>query len=150
MSNTYSNILFHVVFSVKERRGFLSKDLRERLYPYICGIAKQNNFKIIAINGTDNHLHILLSLRPDLSVSKAVQLIKGGSSKWLHDNFSSLNIFSWQEGYGAFTVSASQADIIKQYITNQEQHHKKMNFQEEYLEFLKRNKIDFEPKYLFE
>jgi len=115
----------------------------------MCGIANQNNFKIIIINGTDNHVHILLSLRPDMSVAKVVQLIKGGSSKWLHDNFPSLKIFSWQEGYGVFTVSLSQINIIKQYITNQEKHHQKMNFQEEYLEFLKRNNIEFDPKYLF-
>lgn len=149
MSNTYSNLLFHVVFSVKERKSLILKELRERLYPYMCGIANQNNFKIIIINGTDNHVHILLSLRPDMSVAKVVQLIKGGSSKWLHDNFPSLKIFSWQEGYGVFTVSLSQINIIKQYITNQEKHHQKMNFQEEYLEFLKRNNIEFDPKYLF-
>ena len=149
MSNTYSNLLFHTVFSVKERKCLLAADLRMRLYPYICGIANKNNFKIMAINGTDNHIHILLSLRPDISVSKAVQLIKGGSSKWLHDNFPDLKLFSWQEGYGVFTVSLSQVEVIKKYITNQEQHHKKFNFQEEYLEFLKRNKLDFDLKYLF-
>lgn len=110
MPNTYSNILFHVVFSVKERRCLLSIDLRRRLYPYICGIANKNNFRVLAVNGTDNHIHILLLLRPDMPVSKAVQLIKGGSSKWVHDNFSSLKIFSWQNGYGVFTVSASQVD----------------------------------------
>ena len=150
MANTYSNLLFHIVFSVKERRSLLSLELRERLYPYICGIARENNFKAISVGGTDNHVHILLALRPDLPIYKAVQLIKGGSSKWLHDNFPELDIFSWQEGYGAFTVSASQINVIKQYITNQEQHHKKLNFQEEYLAFLKCNNINFEPKYLFD
>ena len=127
----------------------MSRDLRERLFPYLSGIANKNDFKILIIGGTDDHIHILLSLRPEISVSKATQLIKGGSSKWLHDNFSDLNIFSWQEGYGAFTVSISQIDKIKNYIANQEKHHKKMSFQEEYLELLKRNNINFNPEYLF-
>jgi len=127
----------------------LSKDLRERLFPYISGIANKNDFKTLTVGGTDDHIHILLSLKPETNVSKAVQLIKGGSSKWIHDNFSNLNIFSWQEGYGAFTVSISQIDVVKNYIANQEEHHKKMNFEEEYLELLKRNNIDFDPKYLF-
>ena len=149
MSNTFSNLLFHIVFSTKERVPILSLELRERLYSYISGIANQNGFKIIITNGTDNHIHILLLLKPDVSVSKAVQLIKGGSSKWIHDNFSMLKTFSWQEGYGAFTVSASQINPTKQYISNQEQHHKTMTFQEEYLEFLKRNNVDYDTKYLF-
>jgi REP element-mobilizing transposase RayT len=149
MPTTYSNLLFHVVFSVKERVKLLSKDLRERLFPYISGIANKNNFKILISGGVNDHIHILLSLKPDTSVSKAVQLVKGGSSKWMHDNFSDLNIFSWQEGYGAFTVSVSQIDRIKNYIHNQEEHHKKMSFEEEYLELLKRNNIDFNPKFLF-
>ena len=128
----------------------LAADLRMRLYPYICGIANKNNFKIMAVNGTDDHIHVLLSLRPDLSVFKAVQLIKGGSSKWLHDNFPTQKLFQWQEGYGVFSVSVSQIDNVKQYIANQEQHHKKMNFQEEYREFLKRNNVHFDEKYLFQ
>jgi len=127
----------------------LNKEVRERLYQYISGIANKNDFKTLIVGGTDNHVDILLSLKPETPVSKAVQLIKGGSSKWLHDNFSDLNTFSWQEGYGAFTVSLSQIDIVKNYIANQEQHHKKMNYEEEYLELLKRNHIDFNPTYLF-
>ena len=149
MPSTYSNLLFHVVFSTKERVRLLIKDARDRLYPYISGIANKNNFKTLIVGGTNDHIRVLLSLKPEISVSKAVQLIKGGSSKWLHDNFPDLNIFSWQEGYGAFTVSISQIDVVKNYIANQEEHHKKMSFEEEYLELLKRNNIDFNPKYLF-
>ena len=127
----------------------LSKELRIRLYPYISSIADKNDFKTLDIGGTDDHVHILLSLNPDLSVSKAVQLLKGNSSKWIHDNFTDLNMFSWQGGYGVFTVSKSQMDIIQKYIANQEEHHKKMGFEEEYIELLKKNNIDFDPKYLF-
>ncbi|MBI4426894.1 MAG: IS200/IS605 family transposase [Candidatus Magasanikbacteria bacterium] len=149
MPNTFSNLLFHVVFSTKERKRLLSKDLRSHLFRYISGIADKNNFKTIKSGGTSDHIHTLLSLNPDISVSKAVQLIKGNSSKWIHENFLDLNIFSWQEGYGAFTVSKSQVGIIRKYIDNQEEHHKRMSFEEEYLELLKRNNIDFNLKYLF-
>lgn len=149
MPNTYTNIFFHVIFSVKERRPLLSPNLQYKLYPYVGGIAKKNKFQTISIGGTDNHIHILLSLRPDITISKAVQLIKGGSSKWIHNNFLDLKIFSWQEGYGAFTVSTSQIDNVKRYITNQEQHHKKIDFKQEYRELLKINNIDFDEEYLF-
>ena len=149
MSNTFHNLLFHVVFSTKERVKLLSKELRVRLYPYISSIANNNGFKVSVIGGTDDHIHILLSLKPDLSVSKAVQLLKGNSSKWMRENFKDLNIFSWQNGYGVFTVSKSQASIVENYINNQEDHHKKISFEEEYIELLKKNNIDFDPKYLF-
>lgn len=149
MPNTYSNLLFHVVFSTKERRKLLSKELRSRLFRYVSGIADKNNFKIIKLGGVDDHIHILFSLNPEMSVAKAVQLLKGNSAKWLHENFTDLAMFSWQVGYGAFTVSKSQVGIIQKYIDNQEEYHKKMSFEEEYVELLKRNKIDFDPKYLF-
>lgn len=149
MSNTYSNLLFHVVFSTKERVGLLSKELCVRLYPYLSSIAEKNDFKIIKIGGVKDHVHLLMTITPELSVSKAVQLLKGNSSKWLHENFADMNIFSWQNGYGVFTVSKSQISIVENYINNQEEHHKKLSFQEEYIELLKRNNIDFDPKYLF-
>ena len=149
MPNTFSNLLFHIVFSTKERRKLLSKELRVRLFKYMSGIADKSNFKIIKLGGIDDHIHLLFSLSPDMPVAKAVQLIKGRSSKWLRENFTDLDIFSWQVGYGAFTVSKSQIDIVQKYIANQEEHHKKMSFEEEFVELLKRNKIDFDYKYLF-
>ena len=149
MTNTYTNLFFHVVFSVKERRSLLSVELREQLYPYMNGIAKNKKFQIISIGGTDDHVHLLLWLPPDISLSKSIQFIKGGSSKWIHDNFVDLKVFFWQEGYGAFTVSNSQMDVVKKYILNQELHHKKMDFEEEYRELLKRNNIEFDERYLF-
>jgi len=127
----------------------LSKDIQIRLYPYLISIANNNDFNIIKIGGTNDHIHILLSLKPELSASKAVQLLKGNSSKWIHDNFKDMDVFSWQNGYGVFTVSKSQSNIIENYINNQETHHKKLTFQEEYIELLKRNNIDFNPTYLF-
>lgn len=148
MGNTYYNLVYHVIFSVKERRRLIDKDIESRLYSYIVGIAKINNFFIKEINGDKDHLHILLSLKTDMPISKAVKHIKAGSSKWIHENFANMQEFSWQVGYGVFTVSTSQISIIQNYIKNQKQHHKKIDFLEEYKNFLKKNNIDFDEKYL--
>ena len=149
MANTYINILIHTVFSTKNRESWLSSSLRERLYPYMCGIARENGLKVLCIGGTDNHIHILLSLDSTTSIAKAMQLIKGGSSKWVHETFPELRLFSWQEGYGAFSIGISNVDETKKYIENQEKHHKKESFRDEYLKFLRKNNIDFDEKYLW-
>jgi len=149
MANTYINILIHTVFSTKNRDPWISSSLRERLYPYMCGIARENGLKVLCIGGTDNHIHILLSLDSTTSIAKAMQLIKGGSSKWIHETFPELRLFSWQEGYGAFSIGISNVDETKKYIENQEKHHSKESFRDEYLKFLRKNNIDFDEKYLW-
>ena len=149
MANTYTNLFIHIVFSTKKRVPFLKKEIRNELYKYINGIAKMKNFQIPIMNGTDDHIHILLLLKPNIYVSKAVQYIKSSSSKWIHERFPDLRVFSWQEGYGAFSVSTSQIKKIKKYILNQEEHHKKMNFENEYKKLLEINNINFNRKYLF-
>ena len=149
MANTYINILIHTVFSTKNRESWLSSLLRERLYPYMCGIARENGLKVLCIGGTDNHIHILLSLDLTTSIAKAIQFIKGGSSKWIHETFPELRLFSWQEGYGAFSIGISNVDETKKYIENQEKHHSKESFRDEYLKFLRKNNIDFDEKYLW-
>ena len=149
MANTYINILIHTVFSTKNRESWLSSLLRERLYPYMCGIARENGLKVLCIGGTDNHIHILLSLDSTTSIAKAIQFIKGGSSKWIHETFPQLRLFSWQEGYGAFSIGISNVDETKKYIENQEKHHSKESFRDEYLKFLRKNNIDFDEKYLW-
>ena len=149
MANTYTNLFIHIVFSTKKRVPFLKKEIRNELYLYINGIAKMKNFQIPIMNGTDDHIHILLLLKPNIYVSKAVQYIKSSSSKWIHERFPDLRVFSWQEGYGAFSVSTSQIKKIKKYILNQEEHHKKMNFENEYKKLLEINNINFNRKYLF-
>ena len=149
MANTYINILVHAVFTTKNREPWLSSSLRERLYPYICGIARENSLKVLCIGGTDNHVHILLSLNSTTSIAKATQLIKGGSSKWIHDTFPEQKLFSWQEGYGAFSIGISNVDETRQYIENQEKHHSKESFCDEYLKFLRKNNINFDEKYLW-
>ena len=149
MAHTYTSCLVHYVFSTKDRRNLLSEDLRKRLWPYLGGIARQNDMKALAVGGTDNHVHILLSLPATVSIAKAIQLIKGGSSKWIHDNFPTHVSFSWPEGYGAFSISVSGlADTIA-YIERQEEHHKTRTFEEEYVGFLKKHGLEYNERYIW-
>ena len=129
-SMSYVSSYFHCVFSTKERRPFITPKLRERLWPFLGGIARQNKMKAIEIGGVEDHVHILLSLPATLPISKALQLMKGGSSKWIHETFPEHRLFAWQEEYGAFSVSVSQLDKTIEYIKGQEAHHRKMTFQE--------------------
>jgi REP element-mobilizing transposase RayT len=147
---SYVSSYFHCVFSTKERRPQLTPALRERLWPFLGGIAWHNKMRAIEIGGVEDHAHILLSLPSTLSVAKALQLIKGGSSKWVHETFPERRLFGWQEKYGAFTVSVSQLDKITQYIKSQEEHHRKMTFQEEFLALLKKHRIEYDKRYLWD
>jgi REP element-mobilizing transposase RayT len=140
---------FHCVFSTKERRPFITPELREWLWPFIGGIARQNKMKAIEVGGVEDHVHILLSLPATMAVSKALQLIKGGSSKWIHETFPEQRGFAWQEEYGAFSVSVSQLDKTVEYIKGQEAHHRKMTFQEEFLALLKKHRIEYDDRYLW-
>src|SRR5208283_1552995 len=115
---SYVSSYYHCVFSTKERRPLIPPPLRERLWPFLGGIARQNKMKAIEIGGVEDHVHILLSIPSTVSIAKAMQLIKGGSSKWVHETFPEHRLFAWQEKYGAFSVSASQWDTIIEYIKN--------------------------------
>jgi len=147
---SYVSSYFHFVFGTKERRPLMTAALRERLFPYLGGIARENNMKTVAIGGVEDHVHILLSLPPTISPAKAMQLIKGGSSKWVHDTFPEHRLFAWQEKYGAFSVSVSQLDRTVQYILGQEEHHRKMSFKDEFLALLKKHAIEYDEKYLWD
>jgi putative transposase len=139
----------HCTFSTKERAPIIDPELESRLWPYLGGIARENKMRALSIGGTEDHLHGLLSLPGTMSFAKAVQLIKGGSSKWVHDNFAKYKKFEWQEGYGAFSVSASQVKRTMAYIQNQKEHHRRKTFQEEFLEFLVKHGVKYDPQYLF-
>jgi REP element-mobilizing transposase RayT len=147
---SYISSYFHCVFSTKERRPLITPSLRERLWPFLGGIARQNHMKAVEIGGVADHVHILLSLPATFSVAKAMQLIKGGSTKWVHETFPEQRLFAWQEKYGAFSASASQLGKIAQYIQGQEEHHRKVTFQEEFLAFLKKHDIEYDERYLWE
>jgi REP element-mobilizing transposase RayT len=149
MSHTYVSQLMHCVFSSKERREIITPELQTRLWPYLGGIARENNMKALAIGGVEDHLHMLLSLPATLSTSKAIQLIKGGSSKWIHDAFPQHRTFAWQEGYGAFSIGISDVDRTIAYIENQATHHRKRGFKEEFLGFLRRHGIQYDERYLW-
>ena len=147
---SYVSSYYHCVFSTKERRPLITPELQERLWPYLGGIARQNEMKAIEIGGVADHVHMLLSLPSTLSIAKAMQLIKGGSSKWVHDSFPEHRLFGWQVKYGAFGVSVSLLDKTIQYIRNQAEHHRKMTFEEEFLALLKKHGIAYDERYLWE
>src|SRR5439155_9385587 len=113
---SYISSYHHCVFSTKERRPMITPALRERLWPYLGGIARQNKMKAIEIGGVEDHVHILLSLPSTISIAKALQLIKGGSSKWVHETFPEQSLFAWQVKYGSFRVSVLQLDKIIEYV----------------------------------
>jgi len=150
MPNTYTQLYVHVVFAVKGRANLISRSWKEILYQYITGIFTNKNQKLMVINGMPDHLHLLIGLKPDCNLSDLVRDIKANSSKWINENKWVVGKFEWQSGFGAFTVGQSQIKTVVNYILNQEEHHKKKTFREEYIEFLNAYQIDFKPEYIFE
>jgi REP element-mobilizing transposase RayT len=149
MANTYTQIHIHGIFGVQNRISLIQKSWKTELYKYITGIVQRNGHKLLVINGMPDHVHILFGMRPIQSLSDLMQDIKGGSSKWINDKGLVKGRFSWQEGYGAFSYSKSQLPSVIRYIENQEQHHRKRTFTEEYKEFLKKFEVDFNQNYIF-
>ncbi len=149
MPHSYVSNLVHYIFSTKERFPFIDQELESRLWPYMGGIARENGMKALAIGGTADHVHTLLSLPATLSVAKVIQLIKGGSSKWIHDQLPQYRKFTWQNGYGAFSVSASQMKSVISYIDGQKEHRRRKTFEEEFLEFLDKYGVDYDRRYVF-
>lgn len=147
MAHTYTHLLVHYVFSTKRRQKVISPEIQARLWPYMGGICKNHNFIPFAIGGTNDHAHLLIGLPPTISISKAIQIIKGNSSKWIHENFPGLNHFAWQEGYGAFSISISHIKRTVDYIANQKIHHEIHTFQEEYRAVLKKHGVEFDEQY---
>src|SRR5690554_129639 len=150
MANTYTQILVQIVFAVKGRQNLIAEKHREKIEKYICGIISNNRSKPLAIYCNPDHCHVLLGLHPSISISEISGDIKASSSKWINENRWIRGNFSWQEGYGAFTYSRSQLDVVVQYILNQPEHHRTKSFREEYLGFLQKFEIEFDEKYLFE
>ena len=147
---SYVSSYYHCVFSTKERRPTITPALQERLWPYLGGIAREHKMMAVEIGGVADHVHMLLSLPASMPVSKALQLIKGGSSKWVHDTFPEHRLFGWQVKYGSFSVSVSQLDKIVEYIRNQAAHHQKLTFTEEFIALLKKHRIRYDERYLWE
>jgi putative transposase len=146
MSHTYVSDLVHCVFSTKERRNLIRPEIQSDLWAFLGGIARKNGFKTLIVGGTENHVHILLSLPANMPLAKAMQLIKGASSRWMNEKHT--KGFAWQEGYGAFTVGISQKAVTIAYIRSQAEHHRKRSFEEEFVAFLKKHNVEYDPRYV--
>ena len=146
MPHTYCTNLVHCVFSTKERVDSITDEIRDPLFAYIWGIAKNLNIEMPALGGTSNHIHMLLAVPAKCALSEVIRDLKANSSRWMSENGPA---FSWQQGFGAFSVSPSQVGSVKRYIRNQAEHHKKRNFEEEFLLLLKKSGVDCDPRYVF-
>ena len=148
MGQSYTNLLYHIVFSTKDRKPLITIDVQERLYEYMGGIVRGLGGISLGINGMDDHVHLLTKLRADKSVSDVLRDLKANASGWMHDVFPDMRDFAWQRGYGAFTVSASQIEKVREYIANQEKHHREQSFREEFIGLLRKNGVEFDERYL--
>ena len=149
MANTYTQIYIHVVFAVESRQNLMAPEHNDELQKFITGIVSRQNQKLIAINNMPDHLHMLIGLRPDSSLSDLVRDVKAGSSKFINEKRWVVGRFSWQEGFGAFSYSRSQLGMVIRYIENQQKHHAKKSFREEYVELLEKFGVDYDQKYIF-
>jgi len=149
MANTYTQLYFHVVFGVKGRNSEIQKEWKDELYKYISGIVANKNQKLMIINGMPDHVHLLIGTKPNCNLSNLIRDIKSSSTTWINNKKRTNQKFSWQLGFGAFTVSQSGLKHVINYIKNQEMHHKKKTFREEYIEFLNAYQIDYNEDYLF-
>ena len=150
MANTYTSLHYHLVFSTKNRERWIDPEIEERVWSYLAGIAKQNKMTPIQIGGVEDHVHLLLGASPTLAPSKIAQLVKGGSSAWIHDTFPAMKAFAWQDGFGGFTVSRSNVESVADYIRGQREHHRSRTFQEEYLALLQKHGVSYNEKYLWD
>lgn len=146
MAHTYPNVLVHCIFSTKQRTNSIPPELQEKLEMYFVGIGKGHGIPVLCAGGTSNHAHVLLALPPTVPLAKAVQVLKANSSRWLGEHGFD---FSWQEGYGAFSVSASQADVVRNYIANQAEHHAKHSFEDEFVSLLRKSNVGYDPQSVF-
>ena len=149
MANTYTQIYIQFVFAVQNRISLIRPYWEELLYKYITGITQKEKHKMIAINGTMDHIHLFIGLHPTQSVSDLVRIIKASSSKWVDENGFVPGRFQWQEGFGAFSYSKSHIDSVYQYVMNQKVHHKTKTFMEEYVEFLDKFEAPYDGRYVF-
>ena len=149
MANTYTMLYYHLVFSTKNRQNWIGHERESRVWSYIGGIARENHMTAMRVGGTPDHVHVLTSIPKTMAVMEALQLLKGGSSRWVHETFPELVNFAWQDGYGAFTVGRSGIESVISYIQNQREHHRKKSFQEEYRELLDQHGIEFDERYVW-
>jgi putative transposase len=150
MAQSLSNVLVHLVFSTKNRRSWIDVGIEEELFKYISGICRELNCPSHQVGASDDHIHVACSLSRTISISAVVEGVKTGSSKWIKIKGDRYTEFCWQNGYGAFSVGQSQLDDLCRYIGNQREHHRKITFQDEYREFLKRYEIEYDERYVWD
>jgi putative transposase len=148
MSQTFTNLLYHIIFSTKERLPLITSAYEPRLYGYIGGIIKGAGGIALGINGAADHVHVLAKLRPDRALSDILRDLKCNASGWMHNIFPELSEFSWQRGYAAFTVSQSNIEEVRRYLTGQKEHHRRISFRDEFIQFLKANDVEYDERYL--
>ncbi|HKR61086.1 MAG TPA: IS200/IS605 family transposase [Pyrinomonadaceae bacterium] len=148
MSQSYTNLLYHLIFSTKNRQPIITPTYRPRLYDYIGGIIRGLGGRSLGIGGVSDHVHVCAKLPPERALSDVLRDLKANASGWLHDVFPELRDFCWQRGYAAFTVSQSNLVSVQHYIAGQEEHHKRVSFRDEFIHFLKANGIDYDDRYL--
>jgi len=146
MSHTYAQNVVHIVFSTKERRAAIPREFQARLWAYMAQVCRQEGMFVHVVGGMADHAHLLIQIPATLSLAKAVSTIKANSSRWAHQQG---HRFSWQQGYAAFSVSASVVPTVLRYIQNQEAHHRKMSFEAEFVALLKKHGVEFDPKFVF-
>lgn len=148
MSQSFTNLLYHIIFSTKERRRIITSEHQLRLYDYIGGVLRRIDGISLGINGAEDHVHVFAKLRPDRALSDVLRDLKSNASGWMHDVFPELSDFSWQRGYAVFTVSESNADAVQRYIERQQDHHQRISFRDEFIQFLKQNRINFDERFI--
>ena len=146
MAHTYPNILVHCIFSTKTRLPLIPPELLSGLVRYLHGIGSNIQVPVLEAGGTPNHIHLLIALPSGVTLAKAMQTFKANSSRWIHEH--GIN-FAWQDGYAAFSVSASNRDLVRRYIEHQPEHHRKCSFEDEFVAFLKKSGVNFDDKYVF-
>ncbi len=149
MPHSFSSLLIHAIFSTKGRLRYMDTELRSNLFPYMGGILRELGATTRLINGTEDHVHLLLNLPAELSVSECMRVLKANSSRWVHQTVPRRRAFGWQTGYAAFTVSASNEDAVFEYIRNQEGHHRRISFEEEFVALLRKHRVPFDEKFLW-
>ena len=150
MASTYTNLLYHIVFSTKNREALIVPRLREELYPYIGGIIRGEGGTLLEIGGMPDHIHVVAKFKADPSVALMIKTFKAKSSKWVNERPGRKGRFAWQTGYGAFTVSASQLAKVRQYVRDQEEHHRVVSFKEEFITLLKKHGVEYDERYLWD
>ncbi len=149
MAQTLVRVLVHLIFSTKDRAGLIRPDVESELHAYLAGIAKNLDSPCCAVNGTNDHVHMLVSQSKNLALAKLVEEVKKGSSRWIKTKGAAFRRFHWQDGYAAFSVSQSKAATVEAYIAGQKEHHRRRSFQEELIQFLRKHGVEYDERYVW-